>query len=143
MAFSSSSSALSATPNVTPLIDVLLVLLIIFMVIVPIAPHGLESLLPQPSPALQAVEPSPLRLEILSPGRPDLRALYRLNGRDVTLPELRTLLRRAQSGSSQRSIFISGDPKLDYEPVVAAVSEAHLAGFRSIGLLTRGVPSGH
>ncbi len=49
MAFTSSTSTLSCTPNVTPLIDVLLVLLIIFMVIVPVSPRGLESLLPTPA----------------------------------------------------------------------------------------------
>lgn len=48
MSFSSSSSPLSCSPNVTPLIDVLLVLLIIFMVVVPVVPHGVQSLDPRP-----------------------------------------------------------------------------------------------
>jgi biopolymer transport protein ExbD len=36
--------------NMTPMIDLLLVLIIIFMVITPLAPKGLNALMPQPAP---------------------------------------------------------------------------------------------
>ncbi len=55
MAFSTNGTSggdgLSSEINVTPLIDVLLVMLIIFMVIVPVMPHGLNSVLPSTSPS--------------------------------------------------------------------------------------------
>jgi biopolymer transport protein TolR len=38
-----------ASINIIPLIDILLVLIIIFMVITPLAPKGLETVVPQPS----------------------------------------------------------------------------------------------
>ena len=143
MAFSASSSSPSANPNVTPLIDVLLVLLIIFMVIVPNAPHGLESLVPQVSSAsAQASPTAPLILQVDGAGRGN-PILYRLDRKVVTLPELRVRLRQAQAESAQRSLFISGDPHLDYQPVVSAISEAHQAGFQSIGLLTRASQSAY
>src|SRR5437868_1908850 len=45
-----SGGPLKAEMNVTPMIDVLLVLIIIFLVITPIAPRGLEALIPQSAP---------------------------------------------------------------------------------------------
>ena len=139
MAFSSSSSSstLSCTPNVTPLIDVLLVLLIIFMVIVPVAPRGLESLLPSPStPSQASPEPPPLVLEV-SAARGGHGVVYRLDGRVRDLPELQASLREGAARSVDPSLLIGGDPALDYGVVASVLGEAKDAGIQRIGLLPR------
>ena len=143
MAFSSSSSSqLSASPNVTPLIDVLLVLLIIFMTIVPVSPHGLESLLPRPArTSVPSNEPAPLTLEVRYVGAGQA-IMYRLNGQIVDRMQLTSSLRQAQARSTTRAILVAGDPRLDFQPVVTAISEAQQAGFHSIGLLPRSPVSG-
>jgi biopolymer transport protein TolR len=135
MAFSTSSSSLSAAPNVTPLIDVLLVLLIIFMVIVPVAPHGLESLIPTPADSAkpQASLP-PLTIQVL-PGTNGEHLAYMLNGQKRSAAELRNNLRLSSAGSSFRPVFVKGDPRVDYGAVAAVVAEATSAGYSTIGLL--------
>jgi biopolymer transport protein ExbD len=54
------AGALTAEPNVTPMIDVLMVLLIIFMVIVPSSRKALDVQVPDPNPQ-QPTQPSPTR----------------------------------------------------------------------------------
>lgn len=138
MAFSSSSSSLSATPNVTPLIDVLLVLLIIFMTIVPVSSRGLETVLPPSSatfPKMAEVPPSVLSVQ--APRQAGQPIRYRVDGTEVDLHQLRPMLQQVQARSLSRAILIGGDPQLDFQPVASAISEAQQAGFRTIGLLPR------
>ena len=145
MAFSSgNSSAVSPAPNVTPLIDILLVLLIIFMVIVPIAPHGLPSLIPQ---AEQRSEPSQsqasLTIRVIASGERARPVLYRIEGLDGRELEGRRLdlagIERALvQHPSRPALWISGDASLQYGSVVELLARARSAGYRTIGLLPRG-----
>ncbi|HLI77803.1 MAG TPA: biopolymer transporter ExbD [Acidobacteriaceae bacterium] len=136
MSFASSPSSLSATPNVTPLIDVLLVLLIIFMVIVPLTPRGLESVIPDTSSTSALPHERPLLVQVL-PSGVGTGILYRVDGIEIDPGHLRDLLVQRQSETASRSLLVDGDPSLDYQPIANTVAEGRLAGFKSIGLLPR------
>lgn len=142
MAFStSSSSGVSSEINVTPLIDVLLVLLIIFMVIVPVMPHGLSSLLPQPPKVPVSPQPdNPLVVQVQAATGGGVR--YALNQKSLDKAALAQELTRVLAGRRDKVLFVRGDRDLQFSEVAEVIALGHQANADRIGIITPQVEAG-
>jgi len=117
--------------NMTPLIDVLLVLLIIFMLLTPLAPMGLETLVPQPD-AKPSPKPPLLAIVIqIEPG-----SVLHINQEVVTEQELGPRLLEIFKIRAQKVCFVKGDDRLEFQEVARVIDIAKGAGAQKIGLLT-------
>ncbi len=136
-----SSSGLSSSPNVTPLIDVLLVLLIIFMVIRPPAPHGLNALVPQPpkNPQHEQQSDSTIVLQVLDDGG---HVAYKINQTDVQHNQLQQQLEAIYAIRATKVMFIKGDPNLDWAFIADVIDIGHEAGVDHIGVITPKIAAG-
>ena len=119
--------------NMTPMIDVLLVLIIIFMVITPIAPRGLQALVPQ-----QASTTPPASVQsrdiVISIAKDQSIEINRQPVAFESLPERLGALYR--TGINDH-IFVRGARELEYRHVVQVMDLAGAAGWDRIGLMTQ------
>jgi biopolymer transport protein TolR len=141
MGAGSSGGAVSEI-NVTPLIDVLLVLLIIFMVIVPVTPHGLDTLVPQPPKNKTQDQPNDrtIVVEVVSNGAG--APSYKINDNAFNKQDIEPKLAEIFATRNEKVMFVKGDKDLDFNNIAEVIDFGHQAGVDNIGLITPRVLAG-
>ncbi len=128
--------------NVTPMIDVLLVLLIIFMVIVPITPHGLDTLIPQPPKDKQQQQDNDRTIVVQIQSNGSAPVSYKINEDDFAKSALEPKLAEIFATRQEKVMFIKGSDDLDYGKVAEVVNMASEAGVDHVALITPKIQAG-
>jgi biopolymer transport protein TolR len=124
-------SAVVATPNVTPMIDVMLVLLIIFMLVTP-ALSGAAVTLPEGVHAVPKPEDVKDRTLTI-----DATGAYALDGAAIPAAELPTRLAAyVAAHPMDRVLYVRADQSLPYGVVREAMHVAGESGIVAVGMVT-------
>jgi biopolymer transport protein TolR len=142
MAFSMGGGGSMAEINVTPMIDILLVLLIIFMVIVPVAPKGLDALVPQPPKNPQQQQPNDRTIVVQVLYRAGQPPAYKINDTDVTHAELQSKLTDIYANRAERVMFVRGDDDVNFQYIADVIDIGKAANVDHIGLMTPKIQEG-
>ena len=121
--------AITADPNVTPMIDVLLVLLIVFMLSARVR-HVIETNVP-PIPEHSSPAPPQIILELL-PG-----AGFAINGQPIPDQHLDATLRQIYLNRPAKLLFIKAAPDRTYQEVITAMDRSRGVGVQVIGFVPR------
>jgi biopolymer transport protein TolR len=116
--------------NMVPFIDVMLVLLIIFMVTAPLITPSVIDL---PSVGKAAKQPDQI-VEVVIGKDEALELKLKDASRPVTLTDVASAVRQAQSGQPSSAVVISADRSVKYEVVVKVMDTLQRAGVQRVGL---------
>jgi biopolymer transport protein TolR len=127
-------------PNIVPLIDVLLVLIIIFMVITPTTPHGLDALVPQPTPPNVKENPELLAKTIVV--QVTAGGDVMINQDKTSWDELGPRLEDIFKQRAEKVAFVKGDDSVEFAQVARAIDIMRGSGIEKVGLITAKVEAG-
>ena len=123
--------------NIVPFLDVLLVLVLIFMATAPIISQSVEVELPDAvqSQNVSTEDKTPVILEVSGVGQ---YAISIGGNRTENLTEdMVTQLSKQEFDKDNNTMFLVGGAKhVPYEEVIKALNLLHLAGIKSVGLMT-------
>ncbi|MFD1806293.1 colicin uptake protein TolR [Pasteurella oralis] len=123
--------------NIVPFLDVLLVLLLIFMATAPIISQSVQVELPDSVQSQEVANEDkvPVILEVSGVGQYTLSiGTERL---ESLTEEMVTQLSKQEFEKDSNTLFLVGGAKdVPYEEVIKALNLLHLAGIKSVGLMT-------
>ena len=116
--------------NMVPFIDVMLVLLIIFMVTAPLITPSVIDL---PSVGKASRQPDQVIQVVI--GKDEALAMkVKEKTTSLTLKDLASAVKQAQSGVANSAVVISADKNIKYESVVKVMDALQRAGVQRVGL---------
>lgn len=123
--------------NIVPFLDVLLVLVLIFMATAPIISQSVQVELPDAvdSQSVSNEDKVPVILEVSGIGQYSLSISGDRN--ENLTEEMVTQMAKQEYDKDNNTMFLVGGAKdVPYEEVIKALNLLHLAGIKSVGLMT-------
>lgn len=123
--------------NIVPFLDVLLVLVLIFMATAPIISQSVQVDLPDAVDSKQVSNEDkvPVILEVSGIGQYTLSIAGERN--EGLSEEMVTYMSKQEFEKDNKTLFLVGGAKdVPYEEVIKAINLLHLAGIKSVGLMT-------
>ncbi|WP_064748927.1 protein TolR [Lysobacter antibioticus] len=129
---------LKAEINVVPYIDVMLVLLIIFMVTAPLLTLGIDVDLPNSNLKSMDTKTDPVVVQVDEKGNFFL-AVKAGSNEAVSAETLKTKVRALvqQNGKDKLQVFVAGDGRANYQPIMDAMNILKDAGVQKVGLMSQ------
>ncbi|MET4727691.1 biopolymer transport protein TolR [Lysobacter enzymogenes] len=129
---------LKADINVVPYIDVMLVLLIIFMVTAPLLTLGVDVDLPNSNAQSMKAKEDPVVVQVDQDGN----FFLTVKAGDKEAVDANTLATKVralvkQNDKEKLQVYVAGDGRANYQPVMNAMSILQKAGVEKVGLISQ------
>lgn len=137
MSYRRKRSDIKSEINIVPFLDVLLVLVLIFMATAPIISQSVQVELPDAvdSQSVSNEDKVPVILEVSGIGQYSLSISGDRN--ENLTEEMVTQMAKQEYDKDNNTMFLVGGAKdVPYEEVIKALNLLHLAGIKSVGLMT-------